>query len=291
MRGKHARRLDGSPLVGALNRQSCHLFNIFRRNPAGPQKPHHAVFHFHNGGFNTDRRRSPIQNDRNFAAKICLDSLRRGWRNPAGRIGRRRGKRRPEQPDQFLRRTFRTAQSDSLQPRRNEACDLRSRLQRQDQCQRPGPECLGQLSGQRVELREFICHADARNMNNQRVERRSALGLIYRSHSLAVGGISGKPIHRFRRRSDKPAAAQMRCRPLQIVLSAGKQFRHRSLLFRPALPFQSPSVKRWTEFDKIVTACANGLKRMLCMVFSGCAKVSGQADSNLGSAIWVCQTG
>ena len=65
---------------------------------------------------------------------------------------------------------------------------------RQHQRQRPRPERLGELLRQRIEQRDRSCHLKRRDMGDQRIEARPALGLEDARDGAAVGGVAGQAV-------------------------------------------------------------------------------------------------
>jgi hypothetical protein len=124
--------------------------------------------------------------------------------------------------------------SISLAPKpRDQRMDRAARLQRQHQRQRAGPEFFRQLSRQRIEFRDLPGHRHRRDMGDQRVEARPALGLEYLRHGRAIGRVAGEPIDGFRRDRDDLAGPEQGQRRLQS-LGCLTNFRHFPQSFKHA---------------------------------------------------------
>ena len=80
--------------------------------------------------------------------------------------------------------------------------------QRQDQCQRAGPECGRELLGPLVERGQGARGRHGWNVNDQRIEVRPALGTIDRRDGFGLIGPRGQPIDCLGRQCDNPAITQ-----------------------------------------------------------------------------------
>ena len=76
---------------------------------------------------------------------------------------------------------------------------------RQDQCQRPRPECFGEPEAFVIEMGDLPRGMQVADMGDQRIEGRAALGFIKPRYGAGIGGISPKAVDGFGREGDKSA--------------------------------------------------------------------------------------
>ena len=156
---------------------------------------------------------------------------RRRRADMAGAIGRGRRDRAARRRDQAARlRVGRHAKADAVEAGARQIADARAVGQRQDQRQRPGPEGRGQPFGARIEAPFPTRPGHVRDMGDQRIEARSALGAINAGDRARVGGERAKAVNRLGRKSDQPAGAQNR-RRLGDSAGASRQKPGRPLAF------------------------------------------------------------
>ena len=151
--------------------------------------------------------------------EIGFDGGSRRGAHPARGIGAGCGKRAAERGDQLGAETLGHPERDRAEAGGDQRVDRRARLERQDQRQRPRPECLGELLRQRIEQRDRLRHLKRRDMGDQRIEARPALGLEDARDGLAVGGVGGEPVDGLGRdRHDLARLDQGEGRRLRILL-------------------------------------------------------------------------
>ena len=163
-------------------------------------------------------------------AEIGCDGLARGRADAAGGVGAGRGKRAAEPRDQLGAEALRHAQRDRVEAGGDQRMDGRARCERQHQRQRARPERLGKLSRQRIEDGDPLGHRQRRDMGDQRIEARPALGLEDAGDGLAIGGVAGKAVDGLGRDGDDVAGLEQRQRALPS--------HRRSSGFPPRRPFR-----------------------------------------------------
>ena len=170
------------------------------------------------GRFDADRRIPTVEDQRNAVSEIFGDAGRTGRTDASRRIGAGRRDRPVERVRELCENAARGAKRDRVEPRTGERVDRARRNERTDDRQRPGPEGLCEMAGERREIGQPLCHGDTRHMADERVEARPAFGGEDPGDGLAMGGIGGEPINGFRRDRDRLALPK-------ISEGLGKAFR------------------------------------------------------------------
>ena len=178
--------------------------------PPGRSRKHLVALDLEDRRFDADRRRAAIDHQQYAAREIARYGLRCRAGDAAGAIGAGGGERPAECCNQAGAEAERHAQRDRLQAGRDQIVDRRAIGQRQYQRQRAWPEPLGQCARQRIEPRQPRGHGKVRDMRDQRIEARPALGLEDLRHSRAVGGIGGEAINGLGRDGDQLTALEQR---------------------------------------------------------------------------------
>ena len=196
------------PAGGSASGRPSTLFDVVARQAAGPQQ-HRLAETGDDGRFDADRRRAAIDDEIDAAAQIGEHVRRRGRRDVAGAIGRRRHDRPAEGGEDFLRhRVMGHAHRDAVEARGRELGDRTAGGLGQHQRQRPWPKRLGKFFGFRIEPSQYPRRRQIGHVGDQRIERRPALGLVEPRDGLAVGGIGAEAVNRLGRKRNQPAGLE-----------------------------------------------------------------------------------
>ena len=136
---------------------------------------------------------------------------RRGRRNMARQVGRRRHHRAAERAQDVARDPVGgNPDRDRLQPGGGEIGHRAVCCLRQHQRQRSRPECFGKRGRLRVETGNPPGGLDIPDMGDQRIERGPALGLVEMRDRGGIGGVGAEAIDGLGRERDQPAAGRER---------------------------------------------------------------------------------
>ena len=157
--------------------------------------------------FHADRARAAVEDEIDAAAQIGEHMRGAGRRHMAGAVGRGRDDRSAEGVEQGARdRMRRHAHGDAVEAGEREIGDAAIRLLRQHQRQRSRPERGRELFGGRRETRRRAARGgDVRDMRDQRIERRAALGRVEPGDGLAIAGVGAEPVDGLGRKGDETA--------------------------------------------------------------------------------------
>ena len=104
----------------------------------------------------------------------------------------------------------RHAKRDPVEAGACQACNRTVGLACEDQGHRPGPEARRKGTRGRCRHAKRKGIGGTVDMADQRVEGRPVLRREDGGDGICVAGITAKPVHRFRRKGDKPAASEFR---------------------------------------------------------------------------------
>ena len=165
--------------------------------------------------FEPHRRRPAVDDQLDAPAQVGEHVLRRGRRDVAGAVRRRRHHRPAEGGEDRARDRMRGhPHRDGVEPRGGKLGDRAVGAPGQHQGQRPRPERRRQPLGGLVEARQRPRRAGIGHMGDQRIERGAALGVVEPRHRFAVGGVGAQPVDGLGRKGDQTAGAQHARRPL-----------------------------------------------------------------------------
>ena len=221
----HARRPGTQGRIAVESRIDLHspqpILQHFPGNPPGPQNGGHRGRGIHHRRFHTDPAAAAVQDGRYLPGHILSHIFGVGGTGLAGHIGAGRGDGTACRPDQGRRhRMGRHTDRYRIQPGRHDIRhngrtgyhnSQRSRPERFHQ--RPG---IGvQPGGQRMDLFRI------RNMQDQRIIRRTALGRKNLCYRLRLETVCTQTVDRFRRKGNHLArrnqAGRFRNRPFRIL--------------------------------------------------------------------------
>ncbi len=163
--------------------------------------------------FDPDRRWAGIENAGDPITEIGGNVRGAGRADAAGAIGARRGQRQAGGGEQLLRnRVRRHPDRDRIEAGRDKVREATVGPLRHDHGQRTRPEGFRQFYRHRGELGDAVSRLKARDMHDQGIEARAALGAENASDGGPAGRIGGEAVDCLRRHGDKPAGAQRRDR-------------------------------------------------------------------------------
>ena len=185
-----------------------HFFEHFCRDGAGPEDHRRTYRHIQNCRLKPDVNRTAIQDHINLSVQVFRHVLRRRRTGAAGRIGAWRGNESACRPDQSRRhRINRHTDRNRIEP---PCCPVRNRRALlKDHGKRTRPE----MSRQHIRLGRNI-YGDLseiliiRNMNDQRIIRRTPLRCIGFSCGFFLKRIRSEAIHCLRWKCNQPAVSQ-----------------------------------------------------------------------------------
>ena len=213
MRRQHARRQRLAAVAlgirgRLLQRAAQHALDLRARQAAGTQQ-HRFVEAADDGRFDADLDRAAIDDQVDPAREVALHMGRRGRRDMAREIGRRRHHRAAEHAQDVARhRVRRYPDRDRVEAGGGEVGHRAIRRLRQHQRQRARPECLGQRGRSGVKARDLPRGGEIADMGDQRIEGRPALGLVKAGDRGRIGGIGAEAIDGLGRERDQPAFGQ-----------------------------------------------------------------------------------
>ena len=165
--------------------------------------------------FEPHRRRPAVDDQLDAPAQVGEHVLRRGRRDVAGAVRRRRHHRSAEGGEDRARDRMRGhAHRDGIEAGGRKLGDRAVGEPRQHQGQRSGPERRRQALRRRVEARQRPRRAGIGHMRDQRIERGTALGVVEPRHRFAMGGVGAQAVDGLGRKGDQTAGGQHARRPL-----------------------------------------------------------------------------
>ncbi len=183
-------------------------FDIVAGKPAGPQQSRLADAR-HDGGFDADGAGAAVDHQVDAAAQVGQHMGGVGRRHMAGTVGRGRHHRPAEGLEQGRRYPVRrNPHRDAVEPGQRQIGHAAVRPFRQHQGQRARPERRRQPHGGVVENGEALGCRQVRDMGDQRIEGRTALGGVKPGDGLAIAGIGAEPIDGLGRERDQPASLE-----------------------------------------------------------------------------------
>ena len=202
-----------------VHRQGAdHLLQRLQRHPAGSEQAGWVAGQIHNGGLHAHLTGAAVHHGVDLALHVLHHVRCGGAAGTAGGIGAGRGHRNACLPDDGQRYLMvRAADTHGVQSRcggvRHDGLPL------QDHGQRTGPE----FPGQRIRQRRHVLTVPgqplgSRNMDDERVVLRTALGLEDLVNSLCVQCISTQTVDRFRGNSHQSPLPQDVCRCGDLIL-------------------------------------------------------------------------
>ena len=202
------RRFDRHIALAGDDRQSRGFGQHRLGNGSWPQQADLARFRRSDGRFQTFAGGAFIQHHAHLAIQAGEHMFRARRADAAAAIGRRRGEGATALADQRAHRGMRRqAQRDRRQSCGHEMRQAALRFHRQDQRQRAGPKLFCEHLCNWREMRQRVRHVAIRDMDDERVEARPALGAVNGRHRMIVGRIGRQPIDGFGRNGDGFARA------------------------------------------------------------------------------------
>ena len=158
--------------------------------------------------FQSQRGGTAIQDEIHRIAQIVGDMRRQGGADMAGTIGRRRGHRARLLHQGPRHGMGGHAQRQRIQPGADQQVDGAVGAARQHQRQGARPEGAGQRFRCRMEQAMAAGGVQVRDMDDQGIETRPALGGENPRHGLAIAGVRAQAINGLGGEGDQPAARQ-----------------------------------------------------------------------------------
>ena len=185
-----------------------HLLQLLQRHAAGPQQPWRFTCQVDDGGLHSHTAGSAVHNGVDLALHILQHVLCGGRTGSAGGVARRGGYRHTGQCDDLPAKIVsRAAHPHGIQSGRHHIGHIV--LTRQHHGQRSGPEGLCQRIGTFGNIPAVALQpARLRDVQDQRVILRAALGSKNICHRFGVKPIGTKTVHRLGGNAHKSAFPQ-----------------------------------------------------------------------------------